>query len=133
MRECYTGRLGTVRRADAFPQLISAPILGHNDGHHRPLGHPSGRRPRLRLPALPLALPPSARRRLPGRLCVAGGASSRTPLPKKDPTLLILPQMGPFHERRRGSTPLSLPLRERLGLWIYLVFRIGACSPRPTL
>src|SRR5256886_17278574 len=129
MRECYTGRLGTVRRADAFPQLISAPILGHNDGHPRPLAHPPGTRPGPRLPALPLALPPSARRRLPGRLCVAGGASPGPPWRTWDPARRSVPRAGPCAVRGGGLPPVSHPLLGRRGRRHAAAARLGWRRP----
>src|SRR2546423_14876061 len=129
MRECYTGRLGTVRHADAFPRLISAPILGHSDGHHRAWAPPPGRRPRPRLPALPLALPASARRRLPGRLCVACRASPGPPRRTWDPARRSVPRAGPCAVRRRGLPPVSHPLLGRRGRRHAAAARLGWRRP----
>src|SRR5256886_888343 len=127
MRECYTGRLSNVRRADVFLQYLSAPILGHNDGHHRALGHPSGRPPRL--PALPLALSPSARRRLPCRLCVPGGASPGPRWRTRHLARWSVPRAGPCAVRRRGLPPLSHPLLARRGRRHAAAARLGWRRP----
>src|SRR5438105_11583054 len=127
MRECYTGRLSNVRRADVFLQYLSAPILGHNDGHHRALGHPSGRSPRL--PALPLALHPSARRRLPGRLSVPGGASPGPRWRTRHLARWSVPRAGPCAVRRRGLPPLSHPLLARCGRRHAAAARLGWRRP----
>src|SRR2546430_2646568 len=127
MRECYTGRLSNVRRADVFLQYLSAPILGHNDGHHRALGHPSGRPPRL--PAPPLALSPSARRRLPCRLCVPGGASPGPRWRTRHLARWSVPRAGPCAVRRRGLPPLSHPLLARRGRRHAAAARLGWRRP----